>query len=133
MIVFMDWEFRWFNWGKATFIARKIKQELQPYNFFIKLNINITGGCGLYHNAILWHWVKGEWIHCMENVHTPSKWRPTYIYGLVKMFIKTDSNDVGENYMLHRSFSTSLVLNLKLSYSELNINIIFALFLHIHV
>ncbi len=49
------------------------------------------------------------------------------------MFIKTDSNDVGENYMLHRSFSTSLVLNLKLSYSELNINIIFALFLHIHV
>ncbi len=33
--------------------------------------------------------------------------------------------DVGENYMWHRNFTTSLVLSLKFSYSELNINIIF--------
>jgi hypothetical protein len=49
------------------------------------------------------------------------------------MVTKTDSNDVGENYMWHQSFTTSSVLSLKFSYSELNINLNFPQFLHIHV
>ncbi len=49
------------------------------------------------------------------------------------MLIKTNSNDVGDNYMWHQSFITSLVLSLKFSYSKLNISIVFPQFLHIHV
>ncbi len=45
------------------------------------------------------------------------------------MVTKIDANDVGENYMWHPSFTTSLVLSLKFSYSKLNINIIFQQFL----
>jgi len=41
------------------------------------------------------------------------------------MVTKIDSNDVGENYMWHRSFTTSSVLILKFSYLELNINFVF--------